>query len=292
MNSRDAQDVILRLLADGPFRAAALAKSQDLPAQAGLSPEVARIVSGVDLAGVERFGRFLCRHFYRERIVHYFKYCRALAPLTGRPPERALKTPEFNALMPQLVLGDRASAQAVLDLLKRHLAEDAETIRAKLPYWDDLIAYQGAFFLSDAFLTPTEAKRFLAKSTGTMIVELAWDLPAILPALLRFDFAHRPEPAEGRPFEELPMPRRQATRLLFARSAQGEVTAVRCADALKDLLDRLTGEEDPARVAAQMGIDPQSFEKTLQQLEKLGAVVAHQEVFSSSHVGSDLPPNR
>ncbi len=284
MTSRDTQDVILRLLADGPFRAAALANRQDLPEQAGLPPGIAGVVSRLDLAEVDRFGRFLCRHFYRERIVHYFKYCRALAPLTGRPPERALKTPEFSALVPRLVIGERASAEAVLDLLKRNLTEEAETIRAKVPYWDDLIAYQGAFFLSDALPPPTEIRRFAARSEATLFVELFWDLPAILPALLR-------------PFEEpatagkLPMPRRQPTRLLFARSPHGEVTAVRCVDALKDLLDRLTGEQDPAQVAAQMGIDPQSFEKTMQQLEKLGAVVAHQDVFSSSHVGSDLPPN-
>ncbi len=272
MNSRDTQDVILRLLADGPFRGAALAKSKEL------SPEVAGVVFRVDLAGVDRFGRFLCRHFYRERLVHYFKYCRALAPLTGRPPEHALKTSEFSALVPRLVIGERASAETVLNLLKRHLTEEAGKIRAAIPYWDDLIAYQGAFFLSDALPPPAKIRRFAARSEATLFVELAWDLPAILPALLR-------------PFEQLPMARRQPTRLLFARSPHGEVTAVRCADALKDLLDRLTGEQDPAQVAAKMGIDAQSFEKTLQQLEKLGAVVARQETFSSSHVGSDLPPN-
>ena len=63
---------------------------------------------------------------------------------------------------------------------------------------------------------------------------------------------------------------------------------LRCSDTLKSLLDSLTGEEAPAQVAARLGVDAGSFERTLRQLESLGAVVA-QESFSSSHVGSDLP---
>lgn len=289
MNSRDAQDVILRLLADCPFRAAAFAKSDTVP------PEVSAILAKADLAALDRFGRFLCRHYYRERVVHYFKYSRALTPLTERAPEAALKTPEFNTLMPRLILGDRSSAEAVLELLKRFFTQDADHIRATIPYWDDLLAYQGAFFQSDALppsgtvgadshVRPVGANlgvcpagpRYPARAESLIILELSWDLPTVLPALLR-------------PFRELPMPRRQPTRLLFARSPHGEVAAVRCTDALKTLLDRLTGEEDPANVAAQMGIDPGSFDKTLRQLEQLGAVVA-QEYFSASHVGSELPP--
>lgn len=272
MNSRDAQDVILRLLADGPFRTAALADSGRLEAE---DPEVAQVLARVDKAGLDRFGRFLCRHYYRERVVHYFKYSRALAPLTGRAPEAVLKTPEFTALIPQLVLGDRASAGRVLELLKRHLTADADAIRAAVPYWDDLLTYQSVFFLSDALPPAPTATRFPARSETTSIVELSWDLPAVLPLLLQ-------------PFRELPQPPRQPTRLLFARSPQGEVTVVRCTDALRDLLEALTGQEDPSKVAAQMGLDPDSFAKTLQRLEKLGAIVA-QESFSASHVGSDLP---
>lgn len=271
MNSRAAQDVILRLLADGPFRTAALAGA------AAAQAEVREVLSRVDGQGLDRFGRFLCRHYYRERVVHYFKYSRALVPLTGRAPEAALKTPEFSALLPRLILGDRGSAELVLELLRRHLTADADAIRAAVPYWDDLLTYQGAFFLSDA-LPPAsaaaEAPRYPARAETATIVELRWDLPAILPALLR-------------PFRELPMPPQQPTRLLFSRSAQGEVTVLRCTDALQNLLKNLTGQEDPAQVAARLGIDSASFEKTLHKLEQLGAVVA-QESFSAAHVGSDV----
>lgn len=267
MNSRDTQDVILRLLSDAPYRAAAMG--------GGVDAETAAVLARVDLPALDRFGRFLCRHYYRERVVHYFKYCRALAPLAGRSPEAALKTEEFKALMPGLILGERASARRVLDLLRRFLTDDSEPIRVRILYWDDLIAYQGAFFLSDAVPDAQALAAFPARAETTQFVELSYDLPAVLAQLLQ-------------PFEDLPMPPRKPTRLLLARSPHGEVTAVRCSDTLKNLLNSLTGEEAPAQVAARLGVDAGSMEKTLRQLESLGAVVAR-ESFSSSHVGSDLP---
>jgi hypothetical protein len=270
MNARETQDVILRLLADGPLRAAALAGAPEAPAEARAT------LARTDAAALDRFGRFLARHYFRERVVHYFKYARALAPLTGRAPEGALKTPEFRALVPGLVLGERGSAERVAALLRKHLTEDAGTVREKVPYWDDLVAYQEAFFLADALVPDQAPAPFPARARTAAILDLSWDLPAVLPLLLR-------------PFHELPLPRRAPARLLFARSPIGEVTALRCTDALKELLDRLTGEADPTEVAAKMGIDQASFEKTLHRLERLGAVVAR-EAFSSSHVGSEVAP--
>lgn len=272
MNSRDAQDVILRLLADGPFRARAFAGHAP-------DPNLAAVLSRTDREGLDRFGRFLCRHYYRERIVHYFKYSRALEPRTQRKPEAVLKIAAFDALMPQLVLGERPSAEKVLELLRRHLTENADAIRAQVPYWDDLVAYQSVFFLSDA-LPPegsSSPRRFPARAQAATILELSWDLPVVLPQLLR-------------QLDELPLLPARPTRLLFARSPRGEVTVLRCTDALKDLLGKLTGEEDPAEIAAQMGLDPSTFEKTLERLESMGAVIA-QESFSSSHMGSDLSPS-
>jgi hypothetical protein len=268
MNPRQTQDVILRLLADAPFRAAAM----DDPAAGGA--DVAAVARGVDMAALDRFGRFLCRHYYRERVVHYFKYSRALAPMTGRPPEGALKTEEFRALMPTLILGAQASARAVCDLLRDYLGRDAEAIRAAVPFWDDLVAYQSAFFLSDALPAAAASRPFPARAETATLLELAWDLPAVLPELLR-------------PFDQLHIPARQPTRLLFSRSPEGEVTVLRCNDALRDLLEGLTGDVDPAELAARMGLDAASIGKTLHQLERLGAIIARGS-FSSSHVGSDL----
>jgi len=207
----------------------------------------------------------------------------------------------------------------VLALLQRFLTDDADAIRARIPYWDDLIEYQGAFFLSDAAptilrsgttppvgqsapspdrlsghisanvgpgLAPAQADasvvptsgvgtRFPARGESVSYLELNYDLPAVLPLLLK-------------PFQELPASARKPTRLLLARSPHGEVSVIRCTDALKRLLDALTGDVSPAQVAASLGVDLDAFERTFRQLEELGAVVAR-ESFSSSHTGSELP---
>ncbi len=271
MNTRQAQDVVLGLLADGPLRAAMLAGSAGDPA-------IREVFSRADGVALDRFGRFLCRHYYRERVVHFFKYSRAVAGLTGRVPEAALKSAEFNALMPRLILGEHGSARRVLEMLQRHLLAQADSARAAVPYWDDLIRYQSVFFLSDALPPVREepAPRYTVRAESATILELEWDLPPILPQLLR-------------PFERLPMPRREPTRLLYARSREGEVTVLRCTDALRDLLENLTGDQPPAEIAARLGLDAASFEKAMQRLEQLGAVIG-QGAFSASHVESDLPP--
>src|SRR3989441_7762282 len=69
VNDRALQDDVIRALADAPYRASAEWRGRGL----------------VDAGKVERFARFLARHFYHERIVHFFKYSR---PLAAAPPPR------------------------------------------------------------------------------------------------------------------------------------------------------------------------------------------------------------
>ena len=106
MSDRALQDHVIRALADAPYRA-----STEWRRRALADPE-----------RVERYARFLARHFYYERIVHFFKYSRALARVTGRRPEAVLNQPGFDALLPTVVLGSRASAQAVARLVVDHVA--------------------------------------------------------------------------------------------------------------------------------------------------------------------------
>lgn len=270
MNSRDAQDVILRLLADGPFRAQALSGNPAPP------DETQALLQKIDMAGLERFARFMCRHYYRERVVHYFKYARALASRTGLYVESVLKTDAFRALAPHLTLGDAASAAGVLKLIEACLlGDDAGAARALVPYWDDLTRYQSTFFLTDARPPEHQPGNHPALAPATRLLELNWDLPAVLPDLLR-------------PFASLPMPAAKPVRLLFARSPQGEVTVLRCPDALKNLLLALDGTRDPAALAASAGLDAASAQKAVQRLAELGAVVAREQ-FSSAHTGTAAP---
>ena len=82
MSDRALQDAVIRALADAPYRA---------------SPEW-RGLALADPTRLERFARFLARHFYHERLVHFFKYSRALARVTGRRPEAVLTSAGFDAL--------------------------------------------------------------------------------------------------------------------------------------------------------------------------------------------------
>ena len=270
MNSRDAQDVMLRLLADGPFRAQAWGGDAELP-------EATRaVVRQIDMAGLERFARFLCRHYYRERVVHYFKYARALAGRTGLQAESVLKSEAFRAMAPQLILGDAASAARVLELIETYLAGGgAEAARKLAPYWDDLTRYQSTFFLTDAQAARPQPAAYPALAPAARLLDLSWDLPAILPDLLR-------------PFTAVPMPAAKPVRLLFARSGTGEVTVLRCPDALKNLLLGLDGRRDPAGLAASVGLDPASAQKAVQRLTELGAVIAREQ-FSSAHTATAVP---
>src|SRR5436190_9110456 len=166
---------------------------------------------------MERYARFLARHFYYERIVHFFKYSRALARVTSRAPEGVLKSPAFDALLPALVLGSRETASAVARLVTAHVTVGAVPV----PYLFDLLRYEAAMMVVEAGPrvwrdgTPTEGagsgERYAPeKVEGTVLLDLAYDLPIVFPQLLQ-------------PWAELPQAPGRRTKLLVARAAEGRV---------------------------------------------------------------------
>src|SRR5256886_3143734 len=141
---------------------------------------------------VERYGRFLARHFYYERLVHFFKYSRALARVTGRRPEAILRRPGFDALLPTAVLGSRETARAVARLAVEYVSE----ADAPIPYLADLLRYEEAMMVveagprqwrdSDGAAGAGSRERYPPeKVEGTLLVEVAFDLPPVLPILLQ-----------------------------------------------------------------------------------------------------------
>src|SRR3989441_8322553 len=129
-SDRALQDDVIRALADAPYRASADWQRRGL----------------ADPDRMERYARFLARHFYYERIVHFFKYSRALARVTGRAPEGVLKSASFDALLPELVLGSREAAGAVARLVTVHVVAGA----APVPYLADLLRYESAMMVGEA----------------------------------------------------------------------------------------------------------------------------------------------
>ncbi len=252
MTSRDLHDMILRALCDAPFRLSLW----DRNSVAEVPSEWLR---KVDRAGMERFARFLTRHYYRERIVHFFKYSRALGPFSGRRPEDALKSEAYKSLSSRAVIGSHQTAIEMAELLKSHLLEDSGEILKIIPYWQDLIQYECTFFLADAPYEPNRRSEFPIRSKGARVVNLAWDIPSILPAILK-------------PLEAIPMPAHAATRLLIARSRHGRVSVVRAPEVIARLLDTMDGSHDLASLASRVGVSEPEAEKVVRQLVELGAV--------------------
>ena len=171
---RAVQDRVIRALADARYRASPVWQAYHL----------------ADPDRVERYARFLARHFYYERIVQFFKYSRSLARITGRAPEAVLKGAGFDLLLPSVVLGSRGTAQAVARLVVAHVA----AARAPIPYLADLLRYEEAMLLveagprvwRDAGKGETENGTGEPVQTveGTLLLDLEYDLPAVLPRLL------------------------------------------------------------------------------------------------------------
>lgn len=251
MSDRGLQDDIIRALADAPYRASAAWRARAL----------------ADPARVDRFARFLARHFYHERLIHFFRYSRALAKVTQRYPETVLKDPAFDALLPELVLGSRTSAIAVAGLAVGRVRDGRV---ADIPYLEDLLAYEQGMMVVEAGArvwrddgagAAAVAKPWSSplRVEGTMLLDLQYDLPHVLPALLR-------------PWTAVPEAPHRPTRLLIARSSRGRVSVARTDATVATLLELADGRTSLVDLAREAGLRPAELEATLQQLVEIGAV--------------------
>lgn len=252
MNDRAVQDLLIRALADAPYRDSTEWKRRGL----------------ADPERVERFARFLARHFYHERIVHFFKYSSALARVTERRPEAVLAHSAFDALLPAAVLGSRATAQAVADLVATHVRHAAPS--APVPYLGDLLRYETAMMVVEAGpriwrdAGTGDGGRGTGNVTpalveGTVLLDLAYDLPVVLPQLLK-------------PWTAVPQAVKRQTRLLVARSPHGRVAVARSDEAVAAVVHFADGKRTLAELAAGAGLAVTQLEETLQGLVDLGAV--------------------
>jgi hypothetical protein len=252
VSDRALQDEVIRALADAPFRCSPAWRGRGLA-----EPE-----------RVERFARFLARHFYYERIVHFFKYSRALARVTGRRPEGILRRPGFEALLPTAVLGSRATAQAVAQLVVAYVAGAESAI----PYLGDLLRYEAAMLVVEAGPRVWRERPKIQQESvrsgewyapekveGTALLELSYDLPVVLPELLG-------------PWTEVPQAPPRPTTLLVARSPHGRVAVARSTGAVAAVLQLADGRRTLAELARGAGLAVREVEETLRGLVDLGAV--------------------
>lgn len=246
---RALQDDVIRALADAPYRASDEWRRREL----------------ADPERVERYGRFLARHFYYERIVHFFKYSRALARVTGRRPEAVLSTAAFDAQLPTLVLGSRETAAAVARLVVQHIGATS----AAIPFLSELLRYEEAMMVVEAGprVWRDAGKRDVGTGIreapqtveGTVLLDLHYDLPVVLPALLQ-------------PWTDVPQPPERPTRLLVARSPHGRVAVARSDAAVVAVVQLADGTRTLEELARGAGLEVEALEQTLRGLVDLGAV--------------------
>jgi len=247
---RALQDDVIRALADAPYRASLEWRRRGL----------------ADPDRVERYARFLARHFYHERIVHFFKYSRALARVTGRAPEAILKSPAFDALLPTLVLGSRETAAALARLVTAHVAAS----RVPIPFLADLLRYEEAMMVVEAgarvWRDPAGAAGAVSGERsrpetveGTVLLDLAYDLPTVLPKLLQ-------------PWTDVPHAPERPTTLLVARSPHGRVAVAKSDAGVAAVIGLADGTRTLEELAQGAGLRPAELRQTLQGLVDLGAV--------------------
>jgi hypothetical protein len=248
-SDRAVQDRVIRALADARYRVSSEWLVQGL----------------ADQDQLERYARFLARHFYYERLVQFFKYSRALARVTGRQPETVLTQPGFDALLPGVVLGSRETARAVAGLAVAYVA----AAPASIPYLTDLLSYEEAMMVVEAGprVWRDQEPGVVGRQTGeaptvvegTVILELTHDLPAVLPELLR-------------PWTALPLAPERPTTLLVARSPYGRVAVARSDTTVAALVRLADGEHSLAQLAAHAGLEVRELEATVRGLVELGAL--------------------
>src|SRR5713226_8182129 len=248
VNDRALQDDVIRALAVALYRASAEWRGRGL----------------ADAGRVERFARFLARHFYHERIVHFFKYSRALARVTARWPEAVLRQPGFDALLSNAVLGERATARAVARLVIAYVAGE------EVPYHGDLLRYQEAMMVVEAGPRVwRDTSRGDDRATvappppelveGTELLELEYDLPSVLPQLLQ-------------PWTTPPDAPRRKTSLIVARSRHGRVAVARASDAIASVVRFADGARTVDDLARAAGLRPGEISATLRDSTEIGAV--------------------
>jgi hypothetical protein len=267
---RDLQDVLIRLLADAPFRHALTTVDSGAP-YGGLDPHQVEALRSGDARRIDRFANFLARQYYLERILHYHKYSRVLARWTGRAPDALLTMPEFANLMPSIILGSRTTARDIARLVQAYLAD----ARGAPPYASDIVRYENAQLIAESGPRPhqlTPPPRAVLPLVAIVnpdasIIRFAWDLPAILQPLLALSDADDVPPSP-------PEAEAKDVSLVFVRSPRGRVTVLRWTEGIETLTAFLDGERPLAEAFDAANLRPRDGLATANALLEAGVILA------------------
>lgn len=260
MTGRSLHNALLQVLGNGPVRSRLAHGDPNLDVLLGA--EEHEVLKRLPMDRVQRMARFLARHYYRERIIRLFRHVRTLAGQTGLDPLTLLANPISEAVLDRAVLGSQESARELLALIESYLTDKDEPIRARLPYWRDLVRYQAAMFLVEAApVAEAQADDSAPTRSGSAInLDLDWDIPSVISRL-----------RTGR--SDVPSALQIPTSLLLARSRRNRVTAVRCPEEIRRLVESLDGRKGVEALAQASRLSVHRVEQLVQQLREIGAVM-------------------
>lgn len=198
--------------------------------------------------------------------MHFFKYSRALGRVTGRRPQEMIRTGAFDAVLPEIVMGSRATARRVAALVTEYVEGGPGVDR--VPYLGDLLRYETAMMIADAGPRDWTGNGAAAKVDGravpevvegTQVVDFGFDLPHVFREL----------PGA---WSEVPVPPRRPLRLLFARSPEGRVAVVRPPGEALRLLEFAGRGRTVEELARRGGFDETTARAGVADLVELGAL--------------------
>jgi hypothetical protein len=239
-SDRDLQDDVIRYLADGKARNKS---STGLP----LSPEQAR--------RAEKFGRFLARRYYRDRLARSFHHSRLFASAIGRTAEQVVDGESFQDFLNECVMGSLEAAQRVGQMAVTHLSD----MQQPGAWWGELLAYEQAFFLQAATAEPEPPAHFPRRARSAVSCAFRWNLPEIL---VRIKSA-----------QNIGDDLKKDVLLLFSRTAGGKIYVVEIEENSELVWRHTDGFKRVEQIASAASLPLKTVQDTLQALNQIGAVV-------------------
>jgi hypothetical protein len=239
-SDRDLQDEVIRYLADATARNKG---SAELP----LSPEQAQ--------RAERFARFLARRYYRDRLARSFRYSRRFASAVGRSAEQVVDGGAFQDFLNECLMGSLESAQRVGQMAVKHLSD----VQAPAAWWDELLAYEQAFFLQAATAEAEPVTDFPRRGRSAVCCTFRWNLPEILARL--------------KSGQNIGDDLKKDVVLLFSRTGAGKIYVVEIEESSELVWRHTDGFKRMEQIASAASFPLKTVQATLQALSHIGAVV-------------------
>jgi hypothetical protein len=239
-SDRDLQDEVIRYLADARAR-------KKSSAQLPLSPEQAQ--------KAEKFGRFLARRYYRDRLARSFRYSRLFASAIGRTAEQVVDGESFQDFLKECVMGSLEAAQQVGQMAVMHLSD----VQEPGAWWGELLAYEQAFFLQAATAEGEPVTDISRRARSAVCCAFRWNLPEILTRL--------------KSAQNIGDDLKKDVLLLFSRTAGGKIYVVEMEGGSELIWRHTDGARSVDQIASAVSLPVKTVQDTLQALSQIGAVV-------------------